>query len=83
MPRLKSSKVDANIEAELNSNKWSRGRRIEFIDFRLSVDGKINRADLVDFFGISIPQASLDLSYYRDLVKGAIRQEKTLNMICI
>lgn len=69
MPRLKSSKVDANIEAELNSNKWSRGRRIEFIDFRLSVDGKINRADLVDFFGISIPQASLDLSYYRDLVK--------------
>lgn len=40
-------------------------RRIEFIDFRLSIDGKIDRADLVDFFGISIPAASLDLSYYR------------------
>ncbi|MCI7772393.1 MAG: WYL domain-containing protein [Succinivibrio sp.] len=53
------------------ASKWSRARRIEFIDFRLCVDGKINRADLVDFFGISIPQSSLDLSYYKSLVKQA------------
>jgi len=56
---------------KMNSNKWSRTRRIEFIDFRLNVDGRINRSDLVDFFGISVPQASLDLSYYRALVKSS------------
>ena len=56
---------------EFSSNKWSRQRRIEFIDFRLCVDGRLNRSDLVDFFGISIPQASLDLTYYRALVKNA------------
>lgn len=60
-----------NEQKEIVSNKWSRLRRIEFIDFRLCVDGKINRSDLVDFFGISIPQSSLDLSYYKSLVKQA------------
>ena len=64
---------------ELNSNKWSRTRRIEFIDFRLSVDGKINRSDLVEFFGISIPQASLDLTYYRDLVKNCTPPRENLH----
>src|SRR5574344_2150671 len=64
---------------ELKSNKWSRTRRIEFIDFRLSVDGKINRSDLVEFFGISIPQASLDLTYYRDLVKNCTPPRENLH----
>ena len=53
-------------------NKWTQARRLEFIDFRLSCDGKINRRDLVDFFGISIPQASLDLSRYHQLVQEAV-----------
>ncbi|MGN0894527.1 MAG: WYL domain-containing protein [Succinivibrio sp.] len=61
----------AELDASIASNKWSRKRRIEFIDFRLCVDGKINRSDLVSFFGISIPQASLDLSFYRELVKNS------------
>ena len=71
MAKNKNPEKDTTKKSDLSanaSNKWSRKRRIEFIDFRLSIDGKINRADLVDFFGISIPQASLDLSYYRDLV---------------
>lgn len=49
-------------------NKWNQARRLEFIDFRLGCDGRINRRDLVDFFSISIPQASLDLSKYQSLV---------------
>ena len=53
-------------------NKWTQARRLEFIDSRLSCDGKINRRDLVDFFGISIPQASLDLSRYHQLVQEAV-----------
>lgn len=44
--------------------KWNQQRRLEFIDYRLCWSGRINRADLVNFFGISIPQSSLDLSDY-------------------
>lgn len=45
--------------------RWNVERRLEFIDFRLYWDGRINRADLVDYFGISVPQASADLSQYQ------------------
>lgn len=44
--------------------KWNQQRRLEFIEYRLCWCGRINRADLVNFFGISIPQSSLDLSDY-------------------
>jgi hypothetical protein len=43
---------------------WGQERRLEFIDFRLRWEGRVNRSDLVDFFGISVPQASLDLAKY-------------------
>lgn len=47
-----------------SSGRWSQDRRLEFIDFRLRWDGRLNRGDLTDFFGISIPQASLDIAAY-------------------
>ncbi len=46
------------------SNRWSQEQRLEFIDFRLYWEGRINRIDLISFFGISVPQASLDLAKY-------------------
>ena len=70
-PKKIASLVKDDKKTCTAANKWSRLRRIEFIDFRLCVDGKINRADLVSFFNISVPQASLDLSYYRKLVEKA------------
>ncbi len=54
------------IEKKAKTSNWSQDKRIEFIDFRLQWSGKINRSDLVDFFGISVPQASLDLARYID-----------------
>ncbi|HCA5151963.1 TPA: WYL domain-containing protein [Acinetobacter baumannii] len=51
-------------EKKAKISNWSQDKRIEFIDFRLQWSGKINRSDLVDFFGISVPQASLDLARY-------------------
>lgn len=51
-------------EKKAKTSNWSQDKRIEFIDFRLQWTGKINRSDLVDFFGISVPQASLDLARY-------------------
>lgn len=47
--------------------RWGQERRLEFIDYRLHWDGQINRSNLTDFFGISIPQASLDLTEYSKL----------------
>lgn len=63
--------TDDLLGGEKTANKWNQERRLEFIDFRLSCDGKINRRDLVEFFGISVPQASLDLARYHQLVQEA------------
>jgi len=46
---------------------WGQERRLEFIDYRLRWDGRINRSDLTGFFGISVPQASLDIAKYLEL----------------
>lgn len=51
-------------ETKAKNSNWSQDKRIEFIDFRLQWSGRINRGDLTDFFGISVPQASLDLARY-------------------
>ncbi len=48
------------------AGNWSQDRRLKFIDFRLRWEGRINRTDLTDFFNISIPQASADLSRYTE-----------------
>ena len=48
-------------------SKWGQDRRLEFIDVRLRWDGRINRSDLTTFFGISVPQASLDIARYVEL----------------
>jgi hypothetical protein len=54
-------------EASALPQRWSQERRLEFIDFRLCWDGRLNRADLTEFFGISVPQASLDIARYEQL----------------
>lgn len=56
--------------------RWGQDKRLEFIDFRLQWDGRLNRADVTDFFGISIPQASLDLARYIELAPTNIEYDK-------
>lgn len=55
--------------------RWGQERRLEFIDYRLRWDGQINRSDLTAFFGISVPQASLDLSEYTKCAKGNLEYD--------
>lgn len=45
--------------------KWGVERRLEFIEFRLFWEG-VNRSDLIDTFGVSVPQASKDLTHYQE-----------------
>jgi hypothetical protein len=46
--------------------RWGQERRLEFIDFRLRWEQRLNRGDLTAFFGISVPQASLDIAKYTE-----------------
>jgi len=51
----------------LNGLSWGLERRLQFIDFRLRWERRINRMDLTKHFGISTPQASLDIAKYTKL----------------
>jgi len=57
--------------------RWSLEQRLEFIEFRLFWEGQLNRADLVDKFGISIPQASADLTRYQELAPNNLHYDKS------
>lgn len=56
---------------------WGQDRRLEFIDFRLRWEGHLNRADLTGFFGISVPQASLDLAKYIELAPQNLAYDRS------
>jgi hypothetical protein len=58
--------------------RWGQERRLEFIDFRLLWEGRVNRSDLTNYFGISIPQASTDLSKYQELAPSNMFYDKQL-----
>lgn len=57
--------------------RWGQERRIEFIDFRLQWDGRVNRSDLIEFFRISVPQASLDFARYLELAPQNIEYDRS------
>ncbi|MBF0181513.1 MAG: WYL domain-containing protein [Magnetococcales bacterium] len=50
--------------------KWGVERRMEFIEFRLFWEGRINRRDLIDQFGVSMQQASGDFNQYQEMAPG-------------
>lgn len=45
---------------------WAAKQRQTFIRERLNETGQINRADIMEQFGISVAQASLDLTAFRE-----------------
>lgn len=57
--------------------KWGAEKRLEFIDFRLFWEGAINRADIMQTFGVSVPQASKDLSLYQEQAPHNITYDKS------
>lgn len=50
-------------------------RRLEFIEYRLYWEGGVNRGDIIDEFGVSVPQASIDLATYRERAPGNIEYD--------
>lgn len=50
---------------------WSERQRLAFIERLLFWRGTINRRDLCDYYGISLPQATKDLVAYTSMNPGA------------
>nr|WP_326527979.1 WYL domain-containing protein [Rhodoferax sp.] len=74
MPKIES--VPAAAEPR-STTKWSQDRRLEFIDFRLRWEGRINRSALTKHFTISVPQASLDIAKYLELAPNNLAYDKS------
>lgn len=62
--------------ANRHGGRWSQDRRLEFIDFRLRWDGRFNRKDLTEYFGISVPQASLDIARYLEMAPRNLEYDR-------
>ena len=57
--------------------RWGVEQRLEFIEFRLFWEGGVNRADITRFFGVSVPQASKDLTQYQELAPHNVRYDRS------
>lgn len=57
--------------------RWGAEQRLEFIEFRLFWDGWVNRSDITERFGVSVPQASNDLTQYREIAPTNIRYDSS------
>jgi hypothetical protein len=57
--------------------RWGVEKRLEFIEFRLFWEGGINRAEIMVQFGVSVPQASKDLSLYEEKAPGNLAYNKS------
>lgn len=57
--------------------RWGVEQRLEFIEFHLFWEGGINRSDITDHFGVSVPQASKDLSQYQAMAPRNISYDKS------
>jgi hypothetical protein len=51
---------------------WSTQKRLQFLEFKLYWEGRVNRGDLTAEFGISIPQASVDFTKYQEIASQNI-----------
>lgn len=74
-PEVTTNKATAAAGPEVVAVRWSQERRLQFIDFRLQWEGRINRRDLTEFFKISVPQASADISRYSELAPQNVQYD--------
>lgn len=55
--------------------KWATERRFQFVEHQAYWWGSLNRADLTSHFGISVPQASKDISAYLNIAPDNLRYD--------
>lgn len=52
--------------------KYAIEQRLRFIDFLLHQYGEINRSAIMDYFGVSLPQAACDIAEYKKVAPDNI-----------
>lgn len=57
--------------------RWGVEQRLEFIEFCLFWEGGVNRSDITEYFGVSVPQASKDLSQYQALAPENVAYDRS------
>lgn len=62
---------------EIPGMRWGVEQRLEFIEFRLLWEGGVNRGDIIRMFGVSVPQASKDLTLYQERAPGNVDYDKS------
>lgn len=65
------------VAADSKGFRWGVERRLEFVEFRLFWEGGVNRSDIVDEFGVSVPQASKDLALYQEQAPANIVYDRS------
>jgi hypothetical protein len=61
----------------LDDLRWGTAQRLEFIEFRLFWEGRLNRSDLMKRFNVSMPQASADIARYQELAPDNINYDSS------
>ena len=56
---------------------WAADRRLDYIDARLATHGEVRREHLMTAFGVSMPQASVDLNAFIAAHPGAMAYDKS------
>jgi predicted DNA-binding transcriptional regulator YafY len=69
--------LDEGRASNSRPRPWGQDRRLEFIEFRLLWDGKINRGQLAEYFGVSLQQASLDFARYMVLAEDNMEYDRS------
>jgi len=57
--------------------RWETHQRLKFIEARLYWAGRINRGDIMDYFGVSQPQSSKDLTLYQEIAPNNAVYDKS------
>jgi predicted DNA-binding transcriptional regulator YafY len=74
---MQESPITTADPAEPKGLSWGLESRLQFIDFRLRWERRINRMDLTEHFGISVPQASLDIAKYTELAPKNLTYDRS------
>lgn len=65
------------MDSDKSNLRWGVAQRLEFIEFRLFWEGRVNRSDLMEQFGLSVNQASADLNRYIDFAPDNMVYDKS------
>jgi hypothetical protein len=60
---------------QTTNRRWGVEQRLEFIEHRLFWEGGINRGDLIEKYGVSVPQASTDIKMYREIAPNNLEYD--------